>query len=358
MKKNIKTAILLCAAFLIISSGCTPFVVRNTPDEPVETSDDPGFSFEIDDKSSDSDETGKSSENSASQSNSDSLSDNDKSSSKAKENSDSLVSEAPPENEEITAISLDIEKSDPQIGQTIKVIVTVTPDQDAEYILRSDDENVVTANEDGTLTAVGEGTCTVTAALKDNASVSDAVQITVYAPKNTDQEQNQDFYVDGILIVNKKYFITADYNPGGLTLECYSAFERLTNAAAEEGISIYALSDFRSYEEQVAIYNDYVMQYGEDGANSLCALPGHSEHQTGLAIDCASYDSGYFPGSPAAAWLDEHCADYGFIIRYPAGHEAATGYSYEPWHIRYIGAKAKQITDSGLSLEEYYDLND
>lgn len=329
MKMIIKPAVILCAAVLVVPTGCAPFIVRDTPDEPVNTADYTGISFELDD--SISEKAADISEKSASE-----------------------PSDVESEKEEKNTIKLEVEKNDPEVNQTIKASVTVTPDSDADFTLESSDENIVTANENGTLTAVGEGSCTVTAELKSDSTVSDTIEITVSAP----QDPNQDFYVDNILIVNKKYYITEDYNPGGLNFECYSAFERLTNAAAEEGISIYALSDFRSYEEQEEIYSEYVMQYGEEGANSLCALPGHSEHQTGLAIDCATYDSGSFPGSAAAAWLDEHCAEYGFIIRYPEGHEAATGYSYEPWHIRYIGEKARQITDSGLSLEEYYGLTE
>ena len=325
MKKNYRAAVLLCAACLIFSQGCTSFIVRNTPDEPTQTADDSGFSFELDDTP-----------------NNDLKADN------------VLSSKAQSEKEEKSTIKLDAEKTDPEVGQTIKATVTVTPDQNAGYTIVSENEDIVAVNDNNTLTAVSEGKCIVTAALKDDETVSDTLEINVTAPKDPDQ----DYYADGILIVNKKYYITEDYNPGGLTLECYSAFEQLTQAAAEDGISIYALSDFRSYEDQEAIYKDYVMQYGQEGADSLCALPGHSEHQTGLAIDCATYDSGSFTGSAAAAWLDEHCAEYGFIIRYPEGHQSATGYTYEPWHIRYIGKRAKEITDSGLSLEEYFGLTE
>ena len=128
------------------------------------------------------------------------------------------------------------------------------------------------------------------------------------------------------------------------------------SAAADAGYGLYSNSDYRSFDEQEELYNEYVSLYGQDGADQLCSKPGHSEHQTGLAIDVASVSTGYFPGSAEAAWLDAHCPEYGFIIRYPYGKEYYTGYGYEPWHIRYVGEKAQEITDSGLSLEEYYGL--
>jgi D-alanyl-D-alanine carboxypeptidase len=88
----------------------------------------------------------------------------------------------------------------------------------------------------------------------------------------------------------------------------------------------------------------------------VSARPGHSEHQSGLCIDVNSTDFSF--GSTAeAAWLEEHCAEYGFIIRFPEGKEDITGYEYEPWHIRYVGVEtAQEITAQGLCLEEYLNV--
>ncbi len=86
------------------------------------------------------------------------------------------------------------------------------------------------------------------------------------------------------------------------------------------------------------------------------ARAGHSEHQTGLTIDCNDA-SDSFVGTPEAEWLAEHASEYGFIIRYPKGKEDITGYKYEPWHIRYVGKDlAQELDSSGLTLEEYFGI--
>jgi len=165
-------------------------------------------------------------------------------------------------------------------------------------------------------------------------------------------------YVDGILIVNKTYTVPSSYNPGGLTAECQAAFNRMKADAAKQGIGLWELSGFRSYATQSRLYNNYAASDGYAAADRYSARPGHSEHQTGLAIDVNSLKNS-FKNTAEGRWLKAHCAEYGFIIRYPEGKESKTGYIFEPWHIRYIGdvAKAKAITASGLCLEEYYGLN-
>ena len=99
--------------------------------------------------------------------------------------------------------------------------------------------------------------------------------------------------------------------------------------------------------------------YGQASADTFSARPGHSEHQTGLAIDVNSVDDS-FRGTPEAIWLADNCYKYGFIIRYPEGKEGITGYKYEPWHIRYVGSEiAKKVHDAGsnATLEEIYGLS-
>ena len=117
------------------------------------------------------------------------------------------------------------------------------------------------------------------------------------------------------------------------------------------------ISGYRSYDYQAQLYNGYVARDGKEAADRYSAQPGKSEHQTGLAFDVGSIDNNY--GETAAGrWLAAHCADYGFILRYPPGKEHITGYMYEPWHIRYVGAStARAIMSSGLTLEEYLGVN-
>lgn len=162
-------------------------------------------------------------------------------------------------------------------------------------------------------------------------------------------------YVDGILIANKTYSLPADFGDG-LDPETYDAFNRMARDAANDGIYLYIISDFRSYQTQNYTYNSFVYDRGVEQADRCSARPGHSEHQTGLAID-VNTTSDYFDGTPEAIWLARNCVRYGFIIRYPKGKEAVTGYKYEPWHIRYLGAqKAAEIANSGLTIEEYYGI--
>jgi len=164
-----------------------------------------------------------------------------------------------------------------------------------------------------------------------------------------------------MILVNKEYSVPSDYG-SGITEEAQQAFDSLKNAAAEDGYSIYVGSDYRSYETQKSIYNNKVAQRGEEEASRWSAKPGHSEHQLGLAFDVYGADYSHyleqsFDTTPEFAWLKEHAAEYGFIIRYPKDKEWATGYGYEPWHIRYVGIEiAGIISKSGLCVEEYANL--
>ena len=167
------------------------------------------------------------------------------------------------------------------------------------------------------------------------------------------QTKNGMTYVDGVLIANKTYSLPSSYNPGGLTSATNSAFTRLQQAAAKDGISLWICSGFRSYATQQVIYNNYVYRDGQAIADTYSARPGYSEHQTGLALD-VNNASDSFAGTKEAKWLAKNCCKYGFIIRYPSDKVSITGYKYEPWHIRYVGKSlATKVTQSGLCLEEY-----
>ena len=101
----------------------------------------------------------------------------------------------------------------------------------------------------------------------------------------------------------------------------------------------------------------YCAEDGRAAADTYSARPGHSEHQTGLAIDLNDVTDN-FGNSREGKWVAAHCHEYGFIIRYPKGKQKITGYMYEPWHVRYVGVKlATKIHDSGLTLEEYLGID-
>lgn len=142
--------------------------------------------------------------------------------------------------------------------------------------------------------------------------------------------------------------------------EAAAALEDLFEAAAQDGITLYATSGYRSYSTQKAIFERKLERMDEKQANASVAKPGYSEHQTGLAMDIegeTTKGTGLteaFGESPEGIWTAEHCAEYGFIIRYPKGKTNITGYIYEPWHIRYVGKEAAaEITELGVTFEEY-----
>lgn len=181
------------------------------------------------------------------------------------------------------------------------------------------------------------------------------------------------------LLVNKQFSLPKDYKPDELVFpnidyifadkldkrklrkEAAGAIETLFAGAEQDQIILLGVSAYRSNATQKALFERYVKRDGEAKARTYSAVPGHSEHETGLAIDvtggdgkCAAEDC--FGDTKEAAWLDEHAAEYGFIIRYPEGKQDITGYKYEPWHLRYVGTTvAQEIAEQGITLEEYYN---
>ena len=159
---------------------------------------------------------------------------------------------------------------------------------------------------------------------------------------------------DEIVIANKHYPLSKDYNPGE-NPTAKSELLKLIAAMKEAGFPISDhYSGFRSYETQTQLYQDYVNQDGKAAADRYSARPGYSEHQTGLAFDLIGTDGDLVTEEKAAQWLLDHAADYGFVVRYLKGKEKETGYMAEEWHLRYVGKEAEEIAASGLSLEEYY----
>lgn len=158
---------------------------------------------------------------------------------------------------------------------------------------------------------------------------------------------------NGIPIINKKYGVPASYAPG-VDPEAAAQMQELLGAMQAAGLQVSSsTSNFRSYDYQNSLYQNYVSQYGRQQADTFSARPGFSEHQSGLAFDLLSSSGALLTSQPETDWLKDHAAEYGFIVRYLPGKEAITGYQAEPWHLRYIGAQAPAIAQSGLSLEEY-----
>ena len=165
-------------------------------------------------------------------------------------------------------------------------------------------------------------------------------------------------YIDGIMIANKTYPLPSSYNPGDILGYVWEAFTEMKNAAAAEGIYFDLASGFRSYNYQKNLYNRYVAQDGKAEADTYSARPGHSEHQTGLAMDVGKVDRNY-GNEPGGIWLAANAYKYGFILRYPYGKTGETGYIYEPWHFRYVGKElAPKLYNGGdwITLETYFGI--
>ena len=159
---------------------------------------------------------------------------------------------------------------------------------------------------------------------------------------------------DEIIVANKHYPLSKDYNPGE-NPTAKAELVKLIKAMQEAGFPISdQYSGFRSYETQTNLYQDYVNKDGKAAADRYSARPGYSEHQTGLAFDVIGTNGDLVTEEKAAKWLLDHAADYGFVVRYLKGKEKETGYMPEEWHLRYVGKEAKEIAASGLSLEEYF----
>lgn len=138
------------------------------------------------------------------------------------------------------------------------------------------------------------------------------------------------------------------------------ALEKLFEEAEKQGIQLYAQSGYRSYERQKELYA-FKGQRAGGVAKQVSARPGTSEHQTGLAMDITCRSVGFklnqtFGQTKEGRWVARHAHQYGFIIRYPKGKEQITRFTYEPWHLRYVGKEtATEIQKKNLTLEEYYE---
>ncbi|MBF7097677.1 D-alanyl-D-alanine carboxypeptidase family protein [Alkalibacter mobilis] len=134
-------------------------------------------------------------------------------------------------------------------------------------------------------------------------------------------------------------------------------------AAKESGFELIARSGYRSYNTQSTLYSNSVKNNGYEHASKYSAQPGHSEHQTGLAMDVTAKSVNNqlvtaFGSAPEGVWLSKNAHKFGFIIRYQLGSEDITGYAYEPWHIRYVGRDMASILyNKGITLEEYFGFN-
>lgn len=279
------------------------------------------------------------------------------------------------ENQNLNAAGSAQQESD---GTTVHLTEDTGKDGSNTDSSSSDNNNDDTDSGSGDASTGGEGSsdagngATSEDPLMERRSIS-ALQTTIDAQAVVTNSEAM------TVIVNKQRSLPEGYEPDDLVepnvpfsfdgphekrhmrKEAAEALEKLFAGAKADDIELRAVSGYRSYQRQVSIYNNNVKTKGKEYTDRVSSVPGHSEHQTGLAIDVSSPSVGnaieeVFGTSKEGQWLAEHAAEYGFIIRYPKGEEGITGYVYEPWHIRYVGTDlAPDVVKSGLTLEEYFD---
>ncbi|OAA90283.1 D-alanyl-D-alanine carboxypeptidase [Clostridium ljungdahlii] len=208
--------------------------------------------------------------------------------------------------------------------------------------------------------------------------------VIAYSVCNLSQAKNDRIYSNNqnsnefLILVNKNHPLSSSYIPENLTIpnvefspsasheekmmqgEAAEQLENLFKYAHKKDMNLYGVSAYRSYKSQKQVYDERVRRVGKKQADEYVAYSGTSEHQTGLAIDVTNEDGAQgrlmvdFGQTKEGKWLRRNAHNFGFILRYPKEKESITGYSYESWHIRYVGVKAaKEIYYKNIVLEEY-----
>ena len=181
----------------------------------------------------------------------------------------------------------------------------------------------------------------------DWESVVELVDVQNALPDDLELNENNDYLATDVFKVEKKTLL---------------AFCALQEDMEKEGVYILLDSTYRSVARQEELWAEFEKEYGIDYVKQYVAVPGYSEHHTGLAVDvCVMKDGKIINDNDEMiaerdlfAKIHAKLADHGFILRYPEDKEDITGYAYEPWHFRYVGVDAaKAITEKGLTLEEY-----
>ncbi len=294
-------------------------------------------------------------------------------------------------------------QTEPNGTDSTVTVITSSPEGET-YVGTSASDAYVSDSESTEKTAVPEvtqgftsETDTVTEAASESQTVADVTEVSETTPaseqteppvpsdkteETTELSFNEDYPFnnddDFFFVVNKQirlpddYYIETETVQGSYELEKTAAkyCRAMIEAAKEDGIELKILSAYRTVKYQQKLFDrnvksrmeNYGMSYEEAYADTSVniAPPGGSEHNAGLAVDIITmndwdtYEG--FEDTKEFAWLQEHAAEYGFIMRYAKEKEDITGYIYEPWHYRYIGVKyAADVQQSGLCLEEYFE---
>ncbi|MBQ6810272.1 MAG: M15 family metallopeptidase [Firmicutes bacterium] len=196
-------------------------------------------------------------------------------------------------------------------------------------------------------------------------------------PVESEEPQEEVRYIDPDIdpsyyrVINRSYPIPENYVAGtgelreieGKKMETNAciALEQMVAALRAEGMDIIVQSGYRTDGDQEYLFDRQIGRQSGDEikAATISAVPLTSEHQAGLAVDLSVDGSltDAFGHTPQGQWLAAHCAEYGYILRYPAEKTIITGIIPEPWHFRFVGSanQAKAIMESGLCMEEYFE---
>lgn len=178
------------------------------------------------------------------------------------------------------------------------------------------------------------------------------------------------------LMVDATYGLPADFQPPDLVDVSAAGFRSddqvrelviadlkdLQDAATANGTPLVMVSAWRSYEYQDGLFGNQVAAVGLEEAQRTSARPGHSEHQLGTAVDVAAPDTANldpaFAQTPTGQWIAANAHTYGFVVSYPDVPSDRSCYSFEPWHLRYVGVDvATAVHDAGLTLREWLYVN-
>lgn len=261
-------------------------------------------------------------------------------------------------------------------------------------VLTSADESIAEVRSDGTVKGISAGSTTISAVItyQDVSATDTAVMNIEVVRKEVPSDSDLPYWYDEEIfllnidnpagedyvpeLVNVRKSVPSAHADTRLTPECEAALAAMYEEYLEQDLgSLRLISTYRSYKKQDELLkkaikkrmSEYGMTEEQARENALKTrnLPGHSEHQSGLAIDFSTdyTTQNSFHKSAQGKWITENAHRYGFILRYPADKVELTKINYEPWHFRYIEAEhsldhAKYIYEHGLCLEEYIDLQE
>ncbi len=277
----------------------------------------------------------------------------------------------------------------PQDGSTDTATTNLTvqssqTDTDTDFVTDSSTDTNSVTDTDTTDTATTDSSTDTQTTVRPTDTNTDTNSPTDYKTDDPTPGINDDGSFDfsawNMILVNPDHPIPDDYplklawvslngKDRQVNSLCADAFKEMVNAAKEDGITLLLRSTYRGIQLQTEGFNNKVQEYINKGyskekateiAATIVAVPGTSEHHTGLATDITtpSFDrlNQDFDKTDAYQWLVTHCAEYGFILRYPKDKTEITKIIYEPWHYRYVGKEAAQIIMSeGICYEEFVE---